>query len=156
METQCSKAASAEAIVPGGAAACCQLHRTVCLLNNWKRSGSDRHEIIRKVCRWLLKCIGEKGGAGRKHVCETLVEHAAELDLGYTAVSEKNEDVLQTSAIGPTKVLPTELQNASSVASVLLTSRSLIVKSRSPSRLARNIRRLGCNYSCRNASMGSI
>jgi len=49
-------------------------------------------------------------------------------DYGFNAQSEKYENLIETGVIDPTKVTRTALQNAASIASLLLTTEALIVE----------------------------
>jgi len=59
-------------------------------------------------------------------VCEKVSEHKG--NVGYNAAADKYEDMVKAGIIDPTKVTRTALQNASSVAILLLTSDALIAE----------------------------
>ena len=59
-------------------------------------------------------------------ICEKVIEE--EGNRGYNAADDKFEDLIKVGIIDPTKVTRTALQNASSVATLLLTSDALIAE----------------------------
>ena len=119
-----TKAAVEEGIVPGGGVA---LLRGVQVLDDLKVD-DDQHigvNILRRALeepmRWIAQNAGFEGSIVVQHVCETTDSHA-----GFNAQSEKYENLVKAGVIDPVKVVRTALQNAGSIASLLLTTEALI------------------------------
>lgn len=119
-----AKAASEEGIVPGGGVA---LLRAALIVH---REGLHEDEligykIVLRACRWPLTWIVENAGQNGSLVCEKVAERQG--NIGYNAMTDTYEDLMETGIIDPTKVVRSEIQNAASVAALLLTSNVLIV-----------------------------
>ena len=118
-----TKAAVEEGIVPGGGVA---LIRAGKALDSLKLEG-DQHvgaEIIRKAIdeplRWIASNAGQEGSIVVQKVKD------AKGDDGYNAATDKYENLVSAGVIDPVKVVRTALQNASSIASLLLTTEALV------------------------------
>jgi chaperonin GroEL len=118
-----TKAAVEEGIVPGGGVA---LIRAGKALDSLKLDG-DQHvgaEIIRKSIveplRWIASNAGQEGSIVVQKVRD------AKGDDGYNAATDKYENLVAAGVIDPVKVVRTALQNASSIASLLLTTEALV------------------------------
>jgi len=70
--------------------------------------------------------IAENAGQDGGIVCEKVAERKG--NMGYNALTDKYEDLVGAGVIDPTKVARTALANASSVATLLLTSDALIAE----------------------------
>jgi chaperonin GroEL len=118
-----TKAAVEEGIVPGGGVA---LIRASKALDNLKLDGDLRVgvEITRKALesplRWIATNAGEEGSIVVQRVKEAKDEE------GFNAATGKYENLVQAGVIDPTKVVRTALQNAASIASLLLTTEALV------------------------------
>ncbi len=120
-----TKAAVEEGIVPGGGVA---LIRQIPALINTKLTGDQKlgADIIRKALVTPLKAIADNAGQeGSVVVREVLSRNGSE---GYNAYTDAYEDLLQAGVIDPVKVTRTALQNAASVASVMLTTEAVITE----------------------------
>src|SRR3954463_15646259 len=121
--THATKAAVEEGIVPGGGVA---LLRAVKAVEGIKAEGDQKvgAEIIRKAIeeplRWIATNAGQEGSIVVQRVKE------AKGDEGYNAGSDKYENLVSAGVIDPVKVVRTALQNASSIASLLLTTEALV------------------------------
>jgi len=120
-----TRAAVAEGILPGGGVA---LMRASAGL---KAKGLSHDEevgfnIIVRACRAPITQIADNAGVDGSVICEKV----SELDgnKGYNAATGKYEDLVKSGIIDPTKVTRTALQNAASVAILLLTSDALIAE----------------------------
>jgi chaperonin GroEL len=118
-----TKAAVEEGIVPGGGVA---LIRAGKALDSLKLD-SDQHvgvEIIRKAIaeplRWIATNAGQEGSIVVQRVKDAKGED------GYNASTDKYENLVGAGVIDPVKVVRTALQNASSIASLLLTTEALV------------------------------
>lgn len=70
--------------------------------------------------------VQNAGGEGS--IVVEKVRQAKEQNFGYNALTDTYEDLVQAGVIDPTKVTRTALQNAASIASLLLTTEALIVE----------------------------
>src|SRR3954463_12893994 len=118
-----TKAAVEEGIVPGGGGA---LLRAGKALDSLKLEGDQKVgvELIRKAieepCRWIATNAGQEGSIVVSKVKE------GKGDEGYNAGTDKYENLVNAGVIDPVKVVRTALQNASSIASLLLTTEALV------------------------------
>lgn len=119
-----TRAAVEEGIVPGGGVA---LIRAMTKLDSVKTENDDQKigvEIIKKSLeeplRWIVNNAGLEGAVVLQKVRE------GKDDYGFNAQSEKYENLIKAGVIDPTKVTRTALQNAASVASLLLTTEAVI------------------------------
>jgi chaperonin GroEL len=119
-----TKAAVEEGIVPGGGVA---LIRAAKALDSLKLDGDQRVglELIRKAIeeplRWIATNAGQEGS-----IVVARVKDAKGAEEGYNAATDKYENLVQAGVIDPTKVVRSALQNASSIASLLLTTEALV------------------------------
>jgi chaperonin GroEL len=120
-----TQAALAEGIVPGGGVA---LLRSEKALSKLGLEGDEALgvEIIRKVLDYPLRYIAENAGVDGAVVVNRVRQSKGKND-GYNADKDDYCDMVAAGIIDPAKVVRTSLQNAASVASLLLTTDSLIV-----------------------------
>jgi chaperonin GroEL len=121
-----TRAAVAEGILPGGGVA---LLRSSVSCKPEKGAGQDfitGYNIILRACRAPITQIANNAGIDGGVVCEKV--GSLEGNMGYNAATEKYEDLVKTGIIDPTKVTRSALQNAASVATLLLTSEALIAE----------------------------
>jgi chaperonin GroEL len=118
-----TKAAVEEGIVPGGGVA---LLRTQKVLDGLKVEGDIQIgvNIIKRAIEEPLRQIANNAG----HEGSVIVEKVKEMeqDNGFNALTEKYEDLVKGGVLDPTKVVRIALQNASSIAGLLLTTEGLI------------------------------
>ena len=121
-----TKAAVEEGIVPGGG---------VALLRGAKALDELRVEddqqigvnILRRALEEPMRWIAQNAGVEGAIVVQR-VRDAAESDEGFNAQSETYENLTKAGVIDPTKVVRTALQNAGSIASLLLTTEALVAE----------------------------
>jgi chaperonin GroEL len=123
-----TKAAVEEGIVPGGGVA---LLRASAALESFAKDASldnDERlgvEIVRRACeepcRWIASNAGFEGS-----IVASKVRDAQDNYWGFNAHTEQYEDLVKAGVIDPTKVVRTALTNASSIASLLLTTEALV------------------------------
>jgi chaperonin GroEL len=118
-----TRAAVEEGIVPGGGVA---LLRAQAML---KEIGDNEEQqagvnMIRKAVEEPLRRIAENCGIEGSIVVDKVKNLKG--NMGFNAQSETYEDLLKAGVIDPTKVVRTALQNAASVASLLLTTEALV------------------------------
>jgi len=118
-----TKAAVEEGIVPGGGVA---LIRASKALDGLKLEGDQKigvaiiRRAIEEPCRWIATNAGHEGSIIVSQVKE------GKGDEGFNAATETFEDLVKAGVIDPAKVVRNALQNASSIASLLLTTEALI------------------------------
>jgi len=119
-----TRAAVEEGIVPGGGVA---LIRSLSALDNLKGANDDETvgiDIIRKALVWPAKWIAINAGEEGSIIVEKI--KAAKGSKGYDAATGDMVDMVEVGIIDPTKVTRSALQNAASVAGLLLTTECLI------------------------------
>ena len=120
-----TKAAAEEGIVPGGGIA---LLRAAKGLDSLKLEGDQKVgvQIIRRAIEEPIRWIAHNAG----HEGSIVVAKAKEMksDEGFNASTEIYEDLVKAGVIDPTKVVRSALQNASSIASLLLTTEALVAE----------------------------
>jgi chaperonin GroEL len=120
-----TRAAVEEGILPGGGVALLRAAAAV------KPDGLSQDEevgykIVLRACRAPLTQIADNAGQDGGIVCEKVAEGKGA--FGYNAATEVYEDLVKAGVIDPTKVARTALQNAASVATLLLTSDALVAE----------------------------
>ena len=120
-----TRAAVEEGILPGGGVALLRATSAV------KPEGLAHDEtvgynIVIRACRAPLTQIASNAGQDGSVVCEKVLEGKG--NFGYNAGTDEYEDMVKAGVIDPTKVTRTALQNAASVATLLLTSDALIAE----------------------------
>ncbi|HKZ07863.1 MAG TPA: chaperonin GroEL [Methylomirabilota bacterium] len=129
-----TRAAVEEGIVPGGGVA---LLRAAKGLDGLKLSGDEATgaSIVRRALEEPIRQIVQNAGLEGSVVVEK-VKLAKEVALGFDAESNTYVDMLQAGIIDPTKVERVALQNAASIASLLLTTEALITDLRDDAKAA--------------------
>ncbi|MGI8991014.1 MAG: chaperonin GroEL [Bryobacteraceae bacterium] len=119
-----TRAAVEEGIVPGGGVA---LLRAAKELHGHKLEGDEQFglNIIRRACEEPLRQIVQNSGDEGAIVVEK-VRASDNPNFGYNAATDKYEDLIAAGVIDPTKVTRTALQNAASIASLMLTTEAMI------------------------------
>jgi len=124
-----TKAAVEEGIVPGGGVA---LLRCVPALDKLAKSSELSHDakigvqIVRRAAeeplRWIAQNAGQEGSI--------VVAKVRELDseVGFNAQTDKFENLIEAGVIDPTKVVRSAIQNAASIASLMLTTEAIVAE----------------------------
>ena len=126
-----TRAAVEEGIVPGGGVA---LVRAQKALKTLKLDESDEQigvDIIRRSLEEPMRMIVQNAGGEGSIVVEK-IRQSKETNYGYNALTDEYEDLVAAGVIDPTKVTRTALQNAASIASLLLTTEAIIVEKKEP------------------------
>jgi chaperonin GroEL len=122
------RAAVEEGILPGGGVAVIRAAAKV-LDNVRKRAvGEDQKigvEIVRRAIEAPIKQIVENAGGDGAVVAQKVKENES-VNFGYNALTHEYGDMLKMGVIVPTKVERTALQNAASIASLLLTTDAIV------------------------------
>ncbi len=121
-----TKAAVEEGIVPGGGVA---LLRGAQALDDLETEGDQQLgvSIIRRALEDPMRWIAQNAGFEGSIVVQK-VHDASDRDEGFNAQNETYENLVKVGVIDPTKVVRTALQNAGSIASLLLTTEALIAE----------------------------
>jgi chaperonin GroEL len=119
-----TRAAVEEGIVPGGGVA---LLRCIPAVGKLKLEGDEAIgiNILRRALEEPLRQIVNNSGYEGAVVVDK-VRQSSETDFGFNADTELYEDLVAAGVIDPTKVTRTALQNAASIAALLLTTEALI------------------------------
>jgi chaperonin GroEL len=120
-----TRAAVEEGIVPGGGVA---LLRASEALANVKREDPDEQsgiKIVRRALEEPLRWIAQNAGQEGSIIVEK-VRAAKEANYGFNAQTEEYEDLVKAGVIDPAKVTRTALQNAASIAALMLTTEATI------------------------------
>jgi chaperonin GroEL len=121
-----TRAAVEEGILPGGGVALLRASSSVKPDESLSHDEKVGYNIIIRACRAPLTMISENAGKDGGIVCEKVSEQKG--NIGYNALTDVYEDLVKAGVIDPTKVTRTALANASSVATLLLTSDALIAE----------------------------
>jgi chaperonin GroEL len=121
-----TRAAVEEGIVPGGGVA---LLRASKALAGLKLAGDEQIgvNIVKRACEEPLRQIVSNSGNEGAIVVDT-VRTNGNPNYGYNAATDQYEDLVNSGVIDPTKVTRTALQNASSIASLMLTTEAMIAE----------------------------
>jgi chaperonin GroEL len=119
-----TRAAVEEGIVPGGGVA---LARSAKALDSLKLEGDEQIgvNIVRRAIQEPLRQIAENAGEEGAIVLGKVLD-AKDSNFGYNAFSDEYEDLVKAGVLDPTKVVRTALQNAGSIASLMLTTEALV------------------------------
>ncbi len=121
-----AKAAADEGIVPGGGVALLRASQACRPKQELQEDEQVGYNIVLRACRWPLTCIAENAGQDGSLICEKVAERSG--SYGYNAMTDTYEDLLASGVIDPTKVVRSEIENAASVATLLLTSDAIIAE----------------------------
>jgi chaperonin GroEL len=122
-----TRAAVEEGVLPGGGV---PLLRAIAALNGIKVENSDQQtgvEIVRKAIQIPARQIVDNAGGDGAVVVGKLIE-SNEYGYGYDAQTDEYGDLIQLGIIDPTKVVRTALQDAASVAGLVVTTEATVVE----------------------------
>jgi chaperonin GroEL len=121
-----TRAAVEEGIVPGGGVA---LLRASAALKDLKIAGDEQIgvDIVRRACEEPLRQIVVNSGTEGAIVVGK-VRDSENANFGFNAATDTYEDLVVAGVIDPTKVTRTALQNAASIASLMLTTEAMIAE----------------------------
>jgi chaperonin GroEL len=119
-----TKAAVEEGIVPGGGVS---LLRSIPALDKLKAEGDEQIgiDIVKRALEEPLRLIAQNAGWEGAVVAEK-VRGNSNVNFGFDAQAETFTDLVEAGVIDPTKVTRTALQNAASIASLMLTTEALV------------------------------
>jgi chaperonin GroEL len=123
-----TRAAVEEGIVPGGGVALVRcvpaVEKLIATLEGDEKTGAQI--VLRSLEEPLRQIVANAGEEGAVVVAKVL--ESKEPHFGYNALTSKFEDLVKAGVIDPTKVTRTALQNAASIAALLLTTEALVVE----------------------------
>ena len=129
-----TRAAAQEGIVPGGGIALLRAARALDKLELKDEDEQTGVRILRRALEEPVRRIAQNAGVDGAVVIGKVEESKGK--QGYNAASGKYEDLVAAGIIDPTKVVRTALQNASSVAALLLTTGAAITDAPEPKKSA--------------------
>ncbi len=126
-----TKAAVEEGIVPGGGVA---LLRTIPALDRLLKEGKELpHDVrvgieitrraIEEPARWIAANAGQEGT-----IVVAQIKASREADHGYNAQADRFENLVEAGVVDPTKVVRAAIQNASSIAALMLTTEAVVAE----------------------------
>ena len=122
-----TRAAVEEGILPGGGIA---LLRALKALEGLKAANDDQQsgiDIVRRALRAPARQIADNAGEDGAWIVGKLLE-SDDYNWGFNAATGEYEDVVKAGVIDPAKVVRTALQDAASVASLLITTEALVAE----------------------------
>jgi chaperonin GroEL len=122
-----TRAAVEEGIVPGGGVALLWAQRGLDRVKGADEDEKTGVDILRKALEEPIRWIAQNAGAEGSIVVGR-VKESKEKNFGYNAQTDKFEDLVAAGVIDPTKVTRTALQNAASIAGLLLTTECVVVE----------------------------
>ncbi len=126
-----TRAAVEEGIVPGGGVALLRAQRS---LADFKVEREDEQvgvEILKRALESPIRQIATNSGA-EASIVVAKVRDSKKVNFGYNALTDAYEDLVDAGVIDPTKVVRTALQNAASIAGLLLTTEAVVVDKPEP------------------------
>jgi chaperonin GroEL len=119
-----TRAAVEEGIVPGGGVA---LARSAAALEKLKLEGDEQIgvNVVKRAMQEPLRQIVQNAGQEGAIVLGKVLD-AKDSNFGYNALTGEYEDLVKAGVLDPTKVVRTALQNAGSIASLMLTTEALV------------------------------
>src|SRR5690242_4954769 len=121
-----TRAAVEEGIVPGGGVALLRASKS---LADLKLAGDEQIgiNIVKRACEEPLRQIVLNSGVEGAIVVDTIRTNS-NANYGYNAFTDQYEDLVKSGVIDPTKVTRTALQNASAIASLMLTTEAMVAE----------------------------
>ena len=112
--------------MPGGGVA---LLRAQSVLDKVKGTDDEKIgvEIVRKAVEEPIRMIVQNAGA-EGSIIVAKIRESKDKNFGYNAATDTYEDLVKAGVIDPTKVTRTALQNAASIAGLLLTTECVVVE----------------------------
>jgi chaperonin GroEL len=120
-----TKAAVEEGIVPGGGVAFIRAQKAVAALKFDDEDEQAGANIIRRALEEPLRMIAQNAGYEGSIIVEKVKENS-NLSFGFNAATEEYEDLFKAGVIDPLKVSRTALQNAASIAGLMLTTEAVV------------------------------
>jgi len=122
-----TRAAVEEGIVPGGGVALVRCLESLSKLRGLSDDEKVGVEIVRRAIEEPIRIIAQNAGA-EGSIVVARVKESKDKNFGYNAATGEFEDLVKAGVIDPTKVTRTALQNAASIAGLLLTTEAVVVE----------------------------
>jgi chaperonin GroEL len=122
-----TRAAVEEGIVPGGGVALLKASKSLDRLKGLNADQDAGIAIIRRALQAPIRQISENAGVEGSIVVGKVLENASPT-FGFNAQTEEYVDLVEAGVIDPTKVVRTALQDAASVASLLITTEAAVAE----------------------------
>jgi chaperonin GroEL len=122
-----TRAAVEEGIVPGGGVSLLWCQKALDKVRGADDDEKTGIEIVRRALEEPIRIIVQNAGAEGAIVVGK-VKESVKLNFGYNAQTDEYEDLVAAGVIDPTKVTRTALQNAASIAGLLLTTECVVVE----------------------------
>ena len=122
-----TRAAVEEGIVPGGGVALLRIQASLVKVKTDEADEKIGVDIVRRALEEPIRAIAFNAGA-EGSIIVAKIRESKEKNLGYNALTGEFEDLVLAGAIDPTKVTRTALQNAASIAGLLLTTECVVVE----------------------------
>jgi chaperonin GroEL len=122
-----TRAAVEEGIVPGGGVSLLWCQKSLDKAKGHDEDEKTGIEIVRRALEEPIRIIAQNAGAEGAIVVGK-VKESKDKNFGYNAQTDKFEDLVAAGVIDPTKVTRTALQNAASIAGLLLTTECVVVE----------------------------
>ena len=126
-----TRAAVEEGIVPGGGVALLHASRSIAKLEGANDDETAGIAIVRQALQSPVRQISENAGVEGSIVVGKLLENKS-ANYGFDAQNEEYGDLVQKGIIDPTKVVRTALQDAASVAGLLITTEAMVAEKPEP------------------------
>jgi chaperonin GroEL len=122
-----TRAAVEEGIVPGGGVALLRASKALAKLDTGHDDQAVGVEIVRRALQVPLRQIAENAGEDGAVVAGKVSDNST-VNFGYDAQSGKYVDMVKAGIVDPTKVVRIALQDASSVAGLLITTEAMVAE----------------------------
>src|SRR5689334_4825140 len=129
-----TRAAVEEGIVPGGGVSLLWCQKALDKVRGADDDEKTGIEIVRRALEEPMRIIVQNAGAEGAIVVGK-VRESAKLNFGYNAQTDEYEDLVLAGVIDPTKVTRTALQNAASIAGLLLTTECVVAEKNEKNKL---------------------
>ena len=122
-----TRAAVQEGVVPGGGVALVHAGRVLATLKGENSDQDAGIKIVRRAIQTPLRQIAENAGVDGSVVVGKVIENDSP-SFGFDAQAEEYGDMLKAGVIDPTKVVRIALENAASIAGLLITTEAMIAE----------------------------
>ncbi|MCH8489015.1 MAG: chaperonin GroEL, partial [Oceanicaulis sp.] len=122
-----TRAAVEEGIVPGGGVALLKASKVLVGMTGDNEDQNQGIQIIARALQAPIRQIAENAGVEGSIVVGKVME-SKDANFGYNAQTEKYEDLVASGVIDPAKVVRTALQDAASVASLMITTEAAVAE----------------------------
>ena len=122
-----TRAAVQEGVVPGGGVALVHAGRVLATLKGENSDQDAGIKIVRRAIQAPLRQIAENAGVDGSVVVGKVIENDSR-SFGFDAQAEEYGDMLKAGVIDPTKVVRIALENAASIAGLLITTEAMVAQ----------------------------